>query len=215
MVVDVVRFVHNKATISPASPMAPQPTNPGQSPQLPPRNNIQLPQNFTAPSGSQPTQPPKTWQAPRLHPGEPISEEEKSPILDDFRQPLKRVGVAIAALFITGLLISLIVNAIAGLFRGAAPQPPASSLVAASPQVAISKEVAKAIPTSHNENRNACTDIPTKMKAAQISSQQVDRVFWQKHPDRVNKTLDLSAATDRTLRQEWCQIAGDLAAPKP
>jgi hypothetical protein len=198
--------------------MAPQPTNPGQSPKPSQNHNIQLPQNFTAPPSSPSTkpaqktsaQPPKTWQAPRLHPGEPISEQEKSPIFDDFRKPLKRVGLAIAMLFITGLLISLIVNAIAGLLRGTPPPSQVSMPVAASPKVLPGKEVAK-----DNADRNACTDIPTKMKAAQISSKQVDRVFWQKHPDRANKTLDLSSATDRTLRQEWCQIAGDLAAPKP
>jgi hypothetical protein len=153
--------------------------------------------------------PPKPGKPPVYTPVS-LSPNRKKARFDDFRKPLKRVGLAIAMLFITGLLISLIVNAIAGLLRGTPPPSQVSMPVAASPKVLPGKEVAK-----DNADRNACTDIPTKMKAAQISSKQVDRVFWQKHPDRANKTLDLSSATDRTLRQEWCQIAGDLAAPKP
>jgi hypothetical protein len=191
--------------------MAPQPTNPGQSPPDPqPSGGIQLP-NFASPRAAKPTNlgpspppippssPQKTWQAPRLHQGEPISQTEQSPITDDFRKPLKRVGLALGAVFIAILLISFIYNAVAGMFQKVLPQ--ASPVVASSPALA-----------PVNASPDACTGMSAKMKTARVSGKQVDRVFWQKHPDRVNKTLDLSAAADRELRQEWCQIAGELTA---
>ncbi len=211
--------------------MAPQPTNPNQpAPAAQKTGGVQLPQfhlqssqalqynnlgNSLSPNNSAPhSSAQKTQVAPRLHPGEPLIEQTKSPITDDFRKPIKRVAFLIGTLFLTMLLVSFIFNAIAGLFQHTTTPTVASSPVV-NPVVMPQKDIAKSDLAKASTDQNACTGIPTKMQKSQVSSKQVDRVFWQKHPEWANKTLDLSAPGDRNLRQEWCQIAGDLAGSKP
>jgi hypothetical protein len=203
--------------------MASQPTNPNQpAPAAQKTAGVQLPQfhlqssqalqyNNSLPAIIPTGGAQKTHVAPRLHSGEPLTEQEKSPISDDFRRPIKRVVFLMGTLFLSILLISFIFNAIAGLFqRNVSPEVAASSPVV-NPVVMPKKDVTTSDLAKANTDQNACTGIPTKMQKSQISSRQVDRVFWQKHPEWANKTLDLSAPADRALRQEWCQIAGDLS----
>jgi hypothetical protein len=47
------------------------------------------------------------------------------------------------------------------------------------------------------------------MAKANITAKQVDRVFYQKYPDRSNKALG-DTQLDRSLRQEWCAVANKL-----
>jgi hypothetical protein len=42
-----------------------------------------------------------------------------------------------------------------------------------------------------------------------MTSQQVDKVFYQTYPDRVNKPL-ADTAIDRNLHQEWCAVVNKL-----
>jgi hypothetical protein len=214
--------------------MASQPTNPKQpTPAAQKTGGVQLPQfhlqssqalqynnsgdslslNNSLPAIISTGGAQKTHVAPRLHPGEPLTEQAKSPIADDFRRPIKRVAFLMGTLFLSILLISFIFNAIAGLFQrnNVTPEVAASS-PAVNPVVMPKKDVTTSNLAKANTDQNACTGIPTKMQKSQVSSRQVDRVFWQKHPEWANKTLDLSAPGDRDLRQEWCQIAGDLSS---
>ena len=212
--------------------MAPQPNNPHQpSPAAQKTGGVQLPHfhlhssqalqsnnlgdslslNNPLPTIMPPNSAQKTHVAPRLHPGDPLTEKAKSPIADDFRRPIKRVAFLIGTLFLSILLISFIFNAIAGLFQRSNTAPEVASSPMVSPVVMPQKDVATADLAKANTDQNACTGIPTKMQKSQVSSKQVDRVFWQKHPEWANKNLDLSAPADRDLRQEWCQIAGSLA----
>lgn len=68
-------------------------------------------------------------------------------------------------------------------------------------------------PTTASTDRNNCTDLPTRMAKAKMTSQQVDKVFYQTYPDRVNKPL-ADTAIDRSLRQEWCAVANKLIEQK-
>jgi hypothetical protein len=47
------------------------------------------------------------------------------------------------------------------------------------------------------------------MSTAKVTGQQVDKVFYQTYPDRVNKPL-ADTTIDRNLRQEWCAVANKL-----
>jgi hypothetical protein len=216
--------------------MAPQPTNPNQpSPAAQKTGGAQLPQflrqssqalqynnlgNLSSLNDSLPAIIPtgsaqKTHVAPRLHPGAPLVEQPKSPIADDFRRPIKRVAFLLGTLFLSMLLISFIFNAIASLFQRDNVTPEIASSSTINPVVMPQKDVTPSDLVKANADKNACTGIPTTMQKSQVNSKQVDRVFWQKHPEWANKTLDLSAPGDRDLRQEWCQIAGNLAGSKP
>ncbi len=64
-------------------------------------------------------------------------------------------------------------------------------------------------PTTASSDKNHCTDLPNRMTKAKITSQQVDQVFYQIYPDRVNQPL-ADTAIDRALRQEWCVVANKL-----
>jgi hypothetical protein len=48
------------------------------------------------------------------------------------------------------------------------------------------------------------TDLQSRMKQANISSKQIDRLFAEKHPDRQDRKL---TAQDETFKKEWCQLA--------
>lgn len=216
--------------------MPPQPTNPHQpSSGAQKTGGVQLPQfhlhssqalqynnsgdslaiNHPLPATVSTGSAQKTHVAPRLHSGASLVEQPKSPIAEDFRRPIKRVAFLLGTLFLSMLLISFIFNAIAGLFQRDQVAPEVASSSAVNPVVMPKKDVMPSDIAKANTDKNACTGIPTIMQKSQISSKQVDRAFWQKHPEWANKTLDLSAPADRDLRQEWCQIAGSLAASKP
>ena len=64
-------------------------------------------------------------------------------------------------------------------------------------------------PTTASIDKNNCTDLPNRMAKAKMNSQQVDKVFYQTYPDRVNKPLT-DTTLDRNLRQEWCAVANKL-----
>jgi hypothetical protein len=58
---------------------------------------------------------------------------------------------------------------------------------------------------------DSCSDITAKMLAAKVSVKQVNKIYWQKHPNKFNKLI---GKDDAALRQEWCQIAGELVDKK-
>jgi hypothetical protein len=64
-----------------------------------------------------------------------------------------------------------------------------------------------------DSDKKNCTDLPTRMTKAKMTSQKVDKVFYQTYPDRVNKPL-ADTAIDRNLRQEWCEVANKLIEQK-
>jgi hypothetical protein len=169
--------------------MTSRPTNPGQSAQP------------TQPVGSSPTPPaqktsdqlPKTWHF-GIKGGQGVSQKTTTPIQEDFRLPLKRVGLAFVGLFATIWLASAVYGVVAGFISGRKPQ------VTASP-AATKPEQTKT---------DACSGMTAKMLAAKVNAKQVDKVFWQKHPDKLNKPI----GNDVTLRQEWCQIAAELVSKK-
>jgi hypothetical protein len=172
--------------------MTSHPTNPGQPPE---------------PSGSQPTRPaqspeaaqktsyqlPKTWQF-GIRGEQGVSQKTTTPMQDDFKLPLKRVGVVFVGLFATVWLVSVVYGMVTGLFSGRKPQ------VVASPAATVPEQV----------KTDSCSGMTAKMSAAKVTSKQVDKIFWQKHPDKLNKLI----GNDAVLRQEWCQIAGELAGKK-
>jgi hypothetical protein len=172
--------------------MSSRPTNPGQS------------SNPPEPIGSQPThspaaakktsyQLPKTWQF-GIKKEKGVTQKTTTPMGQDFKMPLRRVGLALFALFIVIWLISSVYGAVTGFFSNRKPQ------VAVSP-VAVAPEQAKT---------DICNGMTAKMLAAKVSSKQVDKVFWQKHPDKLNKPI----GNDAVLRQEWCKIAEELVGKK-
>jgi hypothetical protein len=164
--------------------MTSRPTNPGQSAQ---------PTQPVSPAQKTSDQLPKTWQF-GIKGEQGVRQKTTTPIQEDFKLPLKRVGLAFVGLFATVWLVSAVYGAISGLISGRKPQATASP-------AATKPDQAKA---------DACSGMTAKMSAAKVSAKQVDKIFWQKHPDKLNKSI----GNDATLRQEWCQIAADLVGKK-
>jgi hypothetical protein len=172
--------------------MTSRPTNPGQSaqPTQPitppvPQANSNQPQQPTAKTSDQ---LPKTWHF-GITGDKGISQKTAVPLKEDFKLPLKRVGLAFVALFAVVWSISSVSGVLSGVLSGFTNKKP---------QVAAS-------PTAQNR-KDACQGMTAKMVSAKITSKQVDQAFWKKHPDKLNKPI----GTDPALRQEWCQIAGEL-----
>ncbi len=125
---------------------------------------------------------------------------------EGLRLPAKRVGTI---LFL--LLILLLIGS--GLFNLA--KSVLDSLTAKKPQMTsqTTEQIQPNIPATTSSDKNNCTDLPTRMSKAKITSQQVDKVFYQTYPDRVNKPL-ADTTVDRALRQEWCGVSNKLIEQK-
>jgi hypothetical protein len=126
------------------------------------------------------------------------------------RLPMKRVGSIVFILFILALVISGLFNLAKGAIDSLTAKKPATT----SQPVEQSQPITTPTPTTASSDKNNCTDLPARMTKAKMTSQQVDKVFYQTYPDRVNKPL-ADTATDRNLRQEWCAVANKLIEQKP
>jgi Na+-transporting methylmalonyl-CoA/oxaloacetate decarboxylase gamma subunit len=124
------------------------------------------------------------------------------------RLPVKRIGTVIFILFILALVVSGLFN----LAKGALDSFTAKKPTSTSQQTEQSQPNATSTPAT-NSDKNNCTDLPDRMTKAKMTSQQVDKVFYQTYPDRANKPL-ADTTIDRALRQEWCAVANKLIEQK-
>jgi hypothetical protein len=124
------------------------------------------------------------------------------------RLPIKRIGTIVSILFILALVISGLFN----LAKGTIDSLTAKKQAKTSQQTEQSQPIAST-PTTASSDKNNCTDLPSRMTNAKLTSQQVDKVFYQTYPDRVNKPL-ADTTIDRSLRQEWCTVANKLIEQK-
>ena len=115
------------------------------------------------------------------------------------RKPMKWAVTIGGTIFILALISSALFNFAASLMKGdKAPKEIVPDRSRSSPGSTIST-------TSKGE----CLDVLARMAKAKITPEQVDKVFFQKYPDRTNKPL-VDKKTDSTLRQEWCSDANKL-----
>ena len=126
------------------------------------------------------------------------------------RLPMKRVGTIVFILFILAFICSGLFNLAKGAIDSLTAKKPATTTSQPAEQ---SQPSTSPTPTAASSDKNNCTDLPTRMTKAKITSQQVDKVFYQTHPDRANKPL-ADTAIDRNLRQEWCAVASKLVDKK-
>ncbi len=129
---------------------------------------------------------------------------------EGLRLPLKRVGSIVFILFILALGVSGLFNLAKGAIDSLTAKKPATS----SQPTEQSQPINTPTPTTVSSDKNNCIDLPTRMIKARVTSQQVDKIFYQTYPDRVNKPL-ADTTIDRNLRQEWCGVANKLIEQKP
>jgi hypothetical protein len=133
----------------------------------------------------------------------------QSGLWKELRLPMKRIGTVVFILFILALGVSGLFNLAKAAMDSLTAKKPAMT----NQSTEQSQPTTTNNPTTTSSDRNNCTDLPTRMAKAKMTSQQVDKVFYQTYPDRANKPL-ADTATDRALRQEWCAIANKLIAQK-
>jgi hypothetical protein len=173
--------------------MASRPTNPASSNPIP----TQPPGNARKTSG----QRLRTLQIPGLKAVKGWSQKTITPVSSDLNLPIKRVGVVVLPLFLAVWLMSSVYNFFAGFFN----RPPIATPQAARQPV----EVAKPTTTVKDGTKsNYCDGISSKMQTAKVSHRQVNKIFWEKHPEQRNKPI---SAGNKDLTQEWCQSAEFLA----
>jgi serine/threonine protein kinase len=115
----------------------------------------------------------------------------------DFAKPAKYVGGGILTIFLVVVVLNWLVQGIGSVISGMT-RPQDNSVP---------------IPTTtNNPAPDSCLNINERMKAAKISSTDVDKRFYQKYPARRNKPLDRNNINDRKLIKEWCQIAETVVA---
>jgi hypothetical protein len=123
------------------------------------------------------------------------------------RLPMKRIGTVVFILFILALGVSGLFNLAKGAIDSLTAKKPISTTQP------TEQSNPRTTPPAASSDKNHCTDLPTRMTTAKITIQQVDKVFYQTYPDRVNKPL-ADTAIDRNLRQEWCAVANKLIEQK-
>ena len=129
---------------------------------------------------------------------------------EGLRLPIKRVGTIVVMLLILALMASGLFNLVKGALESLTAKKPSTT----SQLTEQSQPITTTTPITSSSDKNNCTDLPTRMTTAKMTSQQVDKVFYQTYPDRANKPL-ADTATDRALRQEWCAVANRLIEQKP
>jgi hypothetical protein len=129
---------------------------------------------------------------------------------EGLRLPIKRVGTIVFILFILALGVSGLFNLAKGALDSLTAKKPVTTTSQPTEQ---SQPITTSTPTTASSDKNNCTDLPTRMTKAKMTSQQVDKVFYQTYPDRSNKPL-ADTIIDRALRQEWCAVANKLIEQK-
>ncbi len=104
-----------------------------------------------------------------------------SVLKSDFANPIKYVGGGFLALFVAIVGINSILKSC---------DRSTSTPVATTPS-----------------NLSPCEKIDDRLKAAKVSYDVVNNLFYGKHPERPRKKLNPKDPIDRQLSIEWCQIA--------
>jgi hypothetical protein len=180
--------------------MAPKPTRPIQ-PNPQPKANLTSRKTL------------KTFRFPGMVPRPPVSpdDEEKSTVWEDLRLPVIRTAMIMGGFAFLVTLWMLVVNGLTSVFNKTSPIVESSSVAprsSSSPSVSISTPP-KPNATSSSAETMGCDGIQTRMSRSKISSQQVNAVFFQKHPERNKKPLT-NRPEDQDLQKEWCSIANQL-----
>jgi cytoskeletal protein RodZ len=170
-----------------------RPTNPASSNPIP----TQPPSNARKTSA----QRLRTLRIPGLTEVKSWSQKTTSLVSSDFKRPIKRVGFVVLPLFLAVWLASSIYGFFAGLFN----RPQITTPQAASQSVKVTKPTTTA---KDSNNLSSCDGISGKMQTAKVSNKQVNKIFWEKHPEQRNQPIN---AGNKDLTQEWCQIAESLA----
>jgi hypothetical protein len=143
--------------------------------------------------GVSPVQPPSTNTQPESPPS----------FWAGLRKPMKWVVTIGVGALIFAFIGSKLFNFAQGLMKGKDTPKPISTTSTTDRSTIVST------PTISTDSKNECLDLPTRMAKANITADRVDRVFYQKYPDRSNKALG-DTQLDRNLRQEWCAVANKL-----
>jgi hypothetical protein len=145
----------------------------------------------------------KTQHIPGISPLQPAANNTQLESQPEFwgglRKPMKWAVTIGGTIFVLALISSLLFNFAASLMKGnKAPK-----------EILPDRSTPSPSPTISSASKNECMDLPTRMAKANITAKQVDKVFYQKYPDRLNKGLG-DTEVDRNLRQEWCKVANKL-----
>jgi hypothetical protein len=123
------------------------------------------------------------------------------------RKPMKWMVAIAIPILILALLGSGLFNLVQGMMKG--DKAPKEIVIDRFPKAEAPPKTSSSSPTISTTAKNECMDLPTRMAKANIIIKEVDKVFYQKYPDRMNKALG-DTQLDRNLRQEWCGVANKL-----
>ncbi len=154
---------------------------------------------------------PKTVAIPGMSPPPQSSSSGQNPpkigFWEGLRWPLQRTAIVCGSVFVVILILSGLLNFVKGVIDGfTKPKPNDTTQSQVQPTI---QPTLSTSPTTAASSENKCLETPTRMAQAKIMTPQVDKIFYQKHPDRINNPLSNSVA-DRPSRQEWCEIANEL-----
>jgi hypothetical protein len=120
---------------------------------------------------------------------------------EDLRKPAKLMITFLVPLLVLILIGSGLFNLAKWMFNKPASQPVVGQTAA---QPAAS-------PVAVAQAKSGCVDLGARMTRAKVTGVQVDKAFYQAHPDRVGKPL---TEADADLKKEWCSIADRLITQK-
>jgi hypothetical protein len=158
----------------------------------------------------------KTQHIPGVMPMQPsitkTQLESESGFWTVLRKPMRLMVKIVVPILILALLGSGLFNLVQGMMKG--DKAPKEIVVDRFPKAEAPPTTSSSSPIVSTTTKNECMDLPTRMTQSKIDTKQVDKVFYQKYPDRMNKALG-DTQLDRNLRQEWCAIGNRLSNTQP
>jgi hypothetical protein len=122
-----------------------------------------------------------------------------SKVREDFRRPVKRVGLTVISLLAIITLLSVLINGLKSLFTHTPPTP--STFQPTSSPIQAPTVSSTAITN---------TALAIKCGTGKVPGIKVDTIFYQQHPELKGRRLTNSEA-DKSLRVKWCEIADRLS----
>ena len=121
--------------------------------------------------------------------------------------PIRRTALVVTSSLVLALIGSGLFNLAKYTLDKLTPKSTPSSPTQGQLKIESSNTPTQSTATNSTNN---CMDLPSRMAKANITSSQVDKIFYQNHPKN-----SLSATNaDRELRQEWCAIGNKLIDKK-
>lgn len=81
------------------------------------------------------------------------------------------------------------------------------------PKISVTASNSQSTTNNSTSNSGCATDLVNRMKQANITSKQIDRLFTKKYPEQQSSKIG-NSSQDAVLKLEWCKLAEQKISDK-